>query len=218
MCSMEIIKKHIAKNFTNIIEEKQYIVIHDTANYNRGADAMAHYKYFNTANRNASAHYFVDDNSIVELIDPNLRAWHCGDKKGSNITNKNSIGIELCVNKDGNYTLTKQNSIELITKLMIDFNITPSRVVRHFDVTGKVCPASMAQKDWKIWNEYKEEIIKKYNSKKKKKTWKQKEIQKLIDNNLVQDKNWINREDEKVEFWAIAVIVNNLLDKVECKS
>lgn len=49
-----------------------------TANRGRGAGAMAHYKYFGGGNRNSSAHYFVDDKEIVQIIGDSKAAWHCG--------------------------------------------------------------------------------------------------------------------------------------------
>ena len=43
----------------------KYIVVHDTGNPSRGANATAHYNYFNGGNRNASADFFVDDTQII---------------------------------------------------------------------------------------------------------------------------------------------------------
>ena len=48
---------------------------------------------------------FVDDSNIIQTVDYTKNySWHCGDGEGKyGITNKNSIGIEICVNSDGNY-------------------------------------------------------------------------------------------------------------------
>lgn len=86
----------------------KFIVIHDTANKSAGANALNHYRYFSRCNRNASAHYFVDDKEIVQIVGDSRAAWHCGDNQGygralNGCTNLNSIGVELCINKDGNY-------------------------------------------------------------------------------------------------------------------
>ena len=40
----------------------KYIVVHDTGNKNKGADAKAHFNYFNSEYRGSSADCFVDDN------------------------------------------------------------------------------------------------------------------------------------------------------------
>lgn len=77
-----------------------YIVVHDTGNPDPGADAMAHYRYFSGGNRKASAHYFVDDGGVVQIIEDAYAAWHCGDGRGKHgITNRNSIGVEICINR-----------------------------------------------------------------------------------------------------------------------
>ena len=58
---MNIEKKQIAYNKGTRNSVIKYIVIHDTANKSNGADADAHFKYFNGGNRNSSADFFVDD-------------------------------------------------------------------------------------------------------------------------------------------------------------
>ena len=72
------------------------LVLHYTGSgsSSKGA-ALANCQYFGRANRNASAHYFVDDGSIYEYADPKKwYTWHCGDGHGKyGITNANSIGI-----------------------------------------------------------------------------------------------------------------------------
>ena len=51
---MEINKKQIAYNRTARSQKPIYIVIHDTGNTGKGANANAHFNYFNGGNRNAS--------------------------------------------------------------------------------------------------------------------------------------------------------------------
>ena len=154
---MKITKKLIKYNTSSRKGTSiKYIVIHDTGNQRRGAGANNHYLYFNGGNRNASAHYFVDDKEILQLVEDTDASWHCGDGKGKNgITNSNSIGIEICVNPDSDYDVAVQNTIELVKQLMITYNIPLERVVRHFDASGKSCPRSMMANNWKAWNEFK---------------------------------------------------------------
>ncbi len=152
---MIINKLPIRYNYSARINEKKYIVIHDTGNARPGAGALNHYRYFNGANRNASAHYFVDDSNIIETVDPNLVAWHCGDGKGRfKITNSNSIGIEICINPDSNWEIAKAQAIELIRFLMLTYNIDKSRVIRHYDASRKLCPGRMSRDNWREWNEF----------------------------------------------------------------
>lgn len=140
----------IAYNKSNRYEKVKYIVIHDTGNKSKGADAPAHFNYFNTGNRNASADFFVDDKQALQVNDYNkFYTWHCGDGKGRNgITNSNSVGVEICVNGDGDFEKAKKNAQTLVKRLMKELDIPIDRVVRHFDVSGKNCPQSFSASDW----------------------------------------------------------------------
>ena len=155
---MYINKKLIKFNFVKGRGNKkiEYIVIHDTGNTRAGAGANNHYLYFNGGDRQASAHYFVDDKEILQLVEDENTAWHCGDAKGKyNITNQNSIGIEICVNSDGDYSKALLKTIELTTYLMDKHNIPLDKVVRHYDASRKNCPASMSKNNWEAWNGFK---------------------------------------------------------------
>lgn len=136
---------------------KQYIVIHDTGNVTDSDEGNAN--YFCTGSRGASAHYFVDSDSITQVVKDDDCSWHCGDGYGKyGITNRNSIGIELCrVNNKVEYQ-TKVNAIELIKLLMSKYNIPIDRVVRHYDASRKCCPSSMSANNWAEWYEFKNMI------------------------------------------------------------
>lgn len=127
----------------------EYIVIHYTAN--NGDTAKGNAQYFNrNPNLGASAHYFVDENEIWQSVPDTDTAWHCGAKiyRHNKCRNSNAIGIEICSRKDGNgkyYLKTDaiKNAIVLTRELMPQYNIDPNHVLRHYDVTGKKCPAPM---------------------------------------------------------------------------
>ncbi|MFR5073675.1 MAG: N-acetylmuramoyl-L-alanine amidase family protein, partial [Bianqueaceae bacterium] len=134
----------------------QYLVIHDTGNTNKGATAINHYYYF-LNNVGRSAHYFVDDHEVIQIIEDKDGAWHCGDGKGQyGITNTNSLSIETCVNSDGNYEEAIQNTIDLAAYLMYVYDLPMDRLVRHYDASRKNCPAQM-NKDgqWTDWYNFK---------------------------------------------------------------
>lgn len=157
---LSIQKKVIKYNFNKGGNYPRYLVIHDTANTSNGANANAHYNYFNGGNRNASAHIFVDDSNIIQAVEFTDIAWHCGDGAGRNgIYNSNSIGIEICVNSDGNYDRAVQNTIELVKYLMCEFGIPYDRVVRHYDASKKNCPQSMSANGWEKWNWFKQQLL-----------------------------------------------------------
>lgn len=163
---MKITKKLIKYNVTKgrAGQPIKYIVIHDTGNPGVGSGANNHFIYFNGGNRNASAHYFVDSKEIIQTVEDFDTAWHCGDNQKylngggtlKNIAkNSNSIGIEICINSDGDYGKAVQNTLELVTHLMQLHNIPLDRVIRHHDVSGKLCPNTMSKNKWEAWYGFK---------------------------------------------------------------
>lgn len=125
----------------------RYIVVHYVgAGTSAPGSALANCKYFAGGNRQASAHYFIDDGSIYEYADPSVATWHCGDGHGRyGITNNNSIGIEVC-NNGGPYTAAEIDRLTwLVQRLMKQYGVPASRVVRHYDASRKMCPLYYAQ-------------------------------------------------------------------------
>ena len=122
---LNIEKKQIAYNRVKRTSAIMYIVIHDTANKSKGADANAHFRYFNGDNRNSSADFFVDDKKILQINDYiKYYTWQVGDGKGKyGITNQNSVGVEICINADGDYEKAFENAVELTKYLMRELEI-----------------------------------------------------------------------------------------------
>ena len=137
------------------------MTMHYTGNNKDTARANAN--YFGGAGRNASAHLFVDDTEIYQSVPLNSVAWHCGAQtyKHAYCRNANSIGIEMCCTA-GNYKIsekTKQNAAYLcayICKMLgISAGEVDKYVLRHWDVTGKNCPAQMAGSNNAEWVAFK---------------------------------------------------------------
>lgn len=159
------INSYLTKANYNTIKNKnnKYIVIHFTAN--NGDTALGNCKYFCDVNRNASAHYFIDENSVYQCVKDSDMAWHCGAKsyKHPYCRNSNSLGVELCSRKDskGNYYFkdkTVDNAVELVKMLMTKYNVPIANVIRHYDVTGKNCPAPFVR-DNKAWQDFKNRLV-----------------------------------------------------------
>ena len=145
----------------------KYIVIHYTAN--DGDTDEGNGNYFANNKVYASAHYFADGDSITQSVPDDYIAYSVGGKKYSDCnktgggkfygqcTNANSISIELCDEvRNGKYDFTKAtiaNAIELTKILMKKYNVPIDRVIRHFDVTGKNCPAPFV--DNALWSDFK---------------------------------------------------------------
>lgn len=141
------------------------IVLHWTGNAVNDdgfGDADHHITYFKSLatqdphddekDRYAGAHYFVGvEGDIIQLIPDNEIAYHVGahkyneqilDKFNTTYPNNCLIGIELTHPEwDGVFTDDTWNSaVHLVTWLLEEYDLTLSDVVRHYDVTGKLCP------------------------------------------------------------------------------
>lgn len=126
----------------------EFLVIHYTAN--NGDTVQNNLDYFAGNAVGASAHYFVDENGYGQSVKDADTAWHCGANsyRHEACRNANSIGMELCSRKDsrGNYYFMDQtvyNAAALARQLMQTYGIDRAHVLRHYDVTGKRCPAPM---------------------------------------------------------------------------
>ena len=110
------------------------IVLHETATPN--ATAQDEFRYFNSANRDASAHAFVDCNEIVQCIDWNKKAWHAGQT-----ANSKYIGIEMCHFDDYRFNAMYRNTIDLIAYIFVNVlnikTVNNDNLLGHIDVSHR---------------------------------------------------------------------------------
>ncbi len=146
----------------------KYLVIHYVG---ATGDARNNAKYYSTtANIGASAHYFVGHAprpKVWASVPEGDTAWHCGAKKyiHPDCRNENSIGVELCCHQDakGNWYFdpeTVDAAVELCRDIVGRYGIDKDHVLRHYDVTGKVCPAPFVR-DWTAWDDFKTRLFEK---------------------------------------------------------
>lgn len=152
---IEVERKMISQHYVKRGTDPKYIVIHDTDNRDPGADVYMTQKYFNTTTREASAHYAVQDDAIVQMVEDTDTAWHAGDRYNPVIQNSNSIGIEINVHPESDFNVAMDNAMELTKHLMEKYDIPADNVVRHYDVTGKTCPRMMIEDDPTLWTKFK---------------------------------------------------------------
>ena len=168
------------------------IVIHWTANTNKGANAMANRNYFNTTQNSVSAHYIVDDGNIVQCVPDDEIAYHVGATKytaiGERIREKPYspnyylIGIEMCVNSDGDWDKTYQNTVELTSFLLKKYKLSIDDLYRHYDITGKDCPKMMINAT--DWLKFKRRVIEEMREDL---SWKQ-----ILEKTLDSPDKWVN--------------------------
>lgn len=170
---MEINSLFTPYNFTdkNSLSRIKYIVIHYVGAL---GGAKANCQYYAGKYIGASAHYFVGfSGEIWQSVEDADIAWHCGASsyKHGECRNSNSIGIELCVRKRNTASLgatdkdwyfedaTVAAAVELTRYLMEKYNVPASHVIRHYDVTGKVCPNPYVYNCTQhVWDEFKRRI------------------------------------------------------------
>ena len=144
-----------------------WICLHFTANNGDTAQNNADY-FAREGGLNASAHYFVDTERIVQSVKDGDTAWHCGRERGgsyyNDCRNANSIGIEMCsVIRNGVYVIpeeTMKRAAKLTRELMANHHVPVSRVCRHYDVTHKDCPEPWVRNP-KQWENFKKMLTEK---------------------------------------------------------
>ena len=151
---MEVTKKLTPYNFTSKNDKNRikYIVVHYFGGLSTAENLL---EYWHRQYVGASAHYIVGhDGKIYQSVEDGDIAWHCGAQKyvHPDCRNSNSIGIEMAVRKRDTSTLlasdpdwyfepaTEQAAQELVREKMQEYGIPAENVLRHYDVTGKICP------------------------------------------------------------------------------
>jgi N-acetylmuramoyl-L-alanine amidase len=134
------------------------VVMHWTEAY--GWSALEIRDYFESLKsgvegRSASAHYAVDEDEAILMVPTSEVAYHCGSGSDFPIgytqfaidrfhdyPNKYTIGIEMCIKGDGEFDpRTIDNARMIAATACTRYDLRPAlQIVRHYDVTGKVCP------------------------------------------------------------------------------
>ena len=152
-----------------------YIAIHYTAGSRstRGA-AKSNRDVF--VQRPASADFVVDDEQII-VVNPDISSYYCwavGDKRNpwtggarlaGKATNRNTISIEMCSTLRKGTSASVPNhegwqlsdavvtrTLRLVRYLMMAYDIPRERVIRHYDVTGKLCPGVPGWNDGPLYD------------------------------------------------------------------
>jgi N-acetylmuramoyl-L-alanine amidase len=132
-----------------------WVVVHDTANTNPGAGALAHANYLYS---NAMAgtelwvswHFTMDDKEVYQHLPEIERGYHAGD--GSTLPgqgtyagggNRNGIGIEMGVNQDADVYRIWQRTAKLANQLLVKYNLPSDHMKYHVDFSGKNCPQTL---------------------------------------------------------------------------
>lgn len=135
------------------------IVIHYTAN--PGTDAQANRNYFegrkdeaDASENKVSSHFIVGlDGEIVQCIPLEEIAYASNDR------NRDTVSIECChPDETGKFTAeTYRAVISLCAWLCDRYELRKDEIIRHYDVTGKLCPLYYVKHE-EAWEELKASI------------------------------------------------------------
>ncbi len=133
----------------------RFVTIHDTDNPAANADAAMHARYVknpdtgvdsnnhpmpNNAINPSGWHLTVDDHQAYQHLPFTESGWHAGDG-ASGPGNRQSIGIEICMNKNGNRAQAEENAAWLTAKMLRELKLTRDQVKQHNNWSGKNCPS-----------------------------------------------------------------------------
>lgn len=112
---------------------------------NAGSSAIGNRNYFQTTSTSVSSHYIIGlEGEIIRCIPENEVSW-C-----TNQANSYTISIECChPHEDGIFNdKTYKSLVELCADICKRWKLNPLKggIIRHFDVTGKVCPRGFVAK------------------------------------------------------------------------
>ena len=132
------------------------IVIHYTAN--PGSSARQNRDYFeglkDSGETHASSHFIIGlDGEIVQCIPCNEISYASNDR------NDDTISIECCIpDETGQFrTETYQSLVTLTSWLCRRYGLSADQVIRHYDVTGKLCPKYYVEHP-EAWEQFKSEL------------------------------------------------------------
>lgn len=144
-------------------ENAEWLVMHYTANPKSTAAGEA--KYRMTPGIGTGFHLVVDDSECYLSTPIEKSAQHCGGGlQGTNghafykkCMNANSIGIEMCCRQDANgkWYITEETykmAVQAAAWVCETYTIDPSHIIRHYDVTGKICPRPWVEDESKYHN------------------------------------------------------------------
>ena len=134
------------------------IVVHYTAN--PGTTAKQNRNYFaglaDGSGTSASSHFIIDtDGTILQCVPMSEIAYASNDR------NRDTLSIECChEDESGKFTKETYQSLVKLTAWLCDtYGLETDQVIRHYDVTGKLCPKYYVEHEDK-WEALKKDIEK----------------------------------------------------------
>lgn len=139
----------------------------------------------------------MDDKEAVQSFTHDWQCWAAGSTKGNN----EAIHIEMCMNVDGDYVRTVQNTAALVAKILKEENLTINDVLQHNFYSGKNCPREMRSTSAPIpWSSF----LQMFKS----------NLQPSIPNNIEKDDDKIQFTNDTIKLLYV-ITLNNQLIKIK---
>lgn len=148
------------------INDVKFIVSHDTGN--PGASAYANRNYFDRVQPSASAHTFIDDKYILEIIPTDEKAWHVryGVEKDDALygedANDAAIGVELTYGGDIDFWEAYRRYVWYHAYLVEKYNLNPrTDIIAHssLDPSRRTDPQNALNRYGISWNEFIDDVV-----------------------------------------------------------
>ena len=149
-----------------VLKKVKGIVVHYVQN--PGSTAKENRDYFNslgkTHTRKVSSHYIIGlEGEILQCIPLGEMAYASKDR------NVDTVSIECChETSSGKFNKkTRKSLVRLAEWLCRTYDLTEKQVIRHYDVTGKMCPLYYVEHP-KAWKKLRKDIKKKIKNNREK--------------------------------------------------
>ncbi len=133
------------------------VVVHYTANPNTSAQNNRNYfeSLAEKETTSASSHFIIGlEGEIIQCIPLTEIAYASNDR------NEDTISIECChPDETGKFTKETYDAlVSLTAALCVEFDLKEKDIIRHYDVTGKLCPLYFVEHE-DDWKRFKREVM-----------------------------------------------------------
>ncbi|HIW74309.1 MAG TPA: peptidoglycan recognition protein family protein [Firmicutes bacterium] len=121
---------------------------------NPGSSAAGNRNYFNTEGVDVCSHFIVGlEGEVIQCLPLNEQSV------ATNQRNRDTISIEVChPDETGEFSeVTYASLVRLAAWLCRQFGLTQENLIRHYDVSGKLCPLYYVQHE-DAWEKLKQDV------------------------------------------------------------
>lgn len=149
---VQLINIHGSARSGKLLSGVNNIVIHYVGN--PGSSAEGNRNYFNKPDTDVSAHFVVGlEGEVIQCVPLNEKS------AASNWRNSDTISIEVChPDESGKFNdVTYESLVKLTSWLCGELGLDETDVIRHYDITGKICPKYFVDHE-DAWEKFRDDV------------------------------------------------------------